>query len=205
MKANTAGGLANASADFKELGAQRFDLGRAPGLGQLQAEQVDQVVGQAVQEQAEGVGQEAVTAQAVGAETVLELLNAVLTLAAIVVKSKDLGSAASAVGNHEAQVGSDGGMFGLVADAALARPTAGAMAEAGKAALGELRATIAPLQLFLPRFGVLLEDAVRGDAEGVLQAEELAELVQERQSKTGIATQLDLHAGEGRLQTRHQA
>ena len=86
VKAHTAGGLANASSDFEELGAQRFDLGRAPGLGQLQAEQVDQVVGEAVQEQAEGVGQEAVTAQAVGAETVLELLDAVLTLAAIVVE-----------------------------------------------------------------------------------------------------------------------
>ena len=66
MKANTAGGLANASADFEELGAEGFDLGRAPGLGQLQAEQVDQVVGGCVQEQAKGVGQEAVTAQAVG-------------------------------------------------------------------------------------------------------------------------------------------
>jgi hypothetical protein len=43
-----------------------------------------------VQEQAEGVGQEAVTAQAVGAETVLELLDAALTLAAIVVESEDL-------------------------------------------------------------------------------------------------------------------
>src|SRR5437899_2201121 len=42
-------------------------------------------------------------------------------------------------------------------------------------------------------------------AEGVLQAEELAELVQERQSKTGIAAQLDLHLGEGRLQTWYQA
>ena len=38
-----------------------------------------------MQQQAEGIGQEAVTAQAVGAETVLELLDAVLTLAAIVV------------------------------------------------------------------------------------------------------------------------
>jgi hypothetical protein len=41
VKANTAGGLAHASADFEKLGAQRFDLGRTPGLGQLQAEQVD--------------------------------------------------------------------------------------------------------------------------------------------------------------------
>ena len=62
MKANTAGGLAYAGADFEELGAEGFDLGRTPGLGQLQAEEVDQVVGEAVQQQAEGVGQEAVTA-----------------------------------------------------------------------------------------------------------------------------------------------
>src|SRR5208283_3819584 len=98
--------------------------------GQLQAEQVDQVVGGAVQQQAEGVGQEAVTAQAVGAETVLELLDAVLTLAAIVVESEDFRGTTGAVGNHETQVSSDGGVFGLVADAALVRPTAGAMAEA---------------------------------------------------------------------------
>src|SRR3989442_14052795 len=92
-------------------------------------------VGGSVQEQAEGIGQEAVTAQAVGAEAVLELLDAVLTLAAIVVESEDLGGATGAVGNHEAQVGSDGGEFGLVADAALARPTTVAYAVAGKAAL----------------------------------------------------------------------
>ena len=41
VNTNTAGGLANASADFEQLGAQRFDLARAPGLGQLQTEQVD--------------------------------------------------------------------------------------------------------------------------------------------------------------------
>ena len=73
VKANTAGGVADAGADFEELGAESFDLGRAPGLRQLQTEEVDQIVGEAVQQQAEGVGQEAVTAQAVGAETVLEL------------------------------------------------------------------------------------------------------------------------------------
>src|SRR6266496_4751073 len=94
--------------------------------------EVDQVVGGAVQQQAKSIGQEAVTAQAVGAETVLELLDAVLTLAAVVVESEDLGGTSGAVGNHEAQVGSGGRVLGLVADAALTRPTTGAMAEAGR-------------------------------------------------------------------------
>ena len=85
VEADAAGGVAYASADFEELGAQGFDLGRAPRLRQLQAKEVDQVVSGGVQEQAEGVGQEAVTAQAVGAESVFEFFDAVLALAAIVV------------------------------------------------------------------------------------------------------------------------
>ena len=113
---------------LKSWARESFDLGRAPRLGQLQTKEVDQVVGGGVQEQAEGVGQKAVTAQAVGAKAVLELLDAVLALAAIVVESEDFGGASGAVGNHEAQVGSGGGVLGLVADAALARPTAGAVA-----------------------------------------------------------------------------
>ncbi len=40
---------------------------------------------------------------------------------------------------------------------------------------------------------------------GVLDAEELAELIEQRQSETGIAAQLDLHAGKSGLQSRHQA
>ena len=92
MDANTAGGLADASADFEQPSTQSFDLGRTPRLRELQAEQVDQVVGQTVQQQAEGVGQKAMTTQTVGAKTILEFLDAVLTLATIVVKGKDLGA-----------------------------------------------------------------------------------------------------------------
>ena len=136
MKANTAGGVANASANFEELCAQGFDLGGTPRERQLQTKEVDQVVSGGVQEQAEGVGQKAVTAQTIGAKAVFELLDAILALSAIVVESEDLGSRSGAVGDQKAQVGSGSGMFGLVTDAALVRPTAGAMAEAGKAALG---------------------------------------------------------------------
>jgi hypothetical protein len=88
-----------------------------------------------VQQQAEGISLEAVTAQAVGTETVLELLDAVLTLAAIVVESEDLRGPTRAVGDEEAQIGSGGGVLGFVTDTALARLTAGAVAEAGEIAL----------------------------------------------------------------------
>ena len=88
VNADTARGVADAGADFKELGAQSLDLCRAPGLRQLVTEEVDQVVGGGMQEQAESVGQEAVAAQAVGTESVLELLDAVLALAPVVVESE---------------------------------------------------------------------------------------------------------------------
>jgi len=38
-----------------------------------------------------------------------------------------------------------------------------------------------------------------------LDSEELAELIEQRQSETGVATQLDGHAGKSGLQARHQA
>jgi hypothetical protein len=115
--------VADASTDFEELGTQSFDLRRAPRLEQMQAKQIDQMVSQGVEHQAEGVRQKAMAAQAVGAEAVIEFLNAVLALAAIVVESEDFGGTSGSVRNHEAQVGAGGRVFGLVADAALARPT----------------------------------------------------------------------------------
>jgi len=60
---------------------------RSARAEELQTEKVDQVVSGGVQQQAEGVGQEAVTAQAVGAEAVFELLDAILALPAIVVEA----------------------------------------------------------------------------------------------------------------------
>ena len=89
-----------------------------------------------MQEETEGVGQEAVAAKTVGAEAVLELLDAVLALPTIVVEGEDRRGGTGAVGDEKAQVGAGGGVLGLVADAALVRPGAGAMAETGEAALG---------------------------------------------------------------------
>ena len=205
MNADAAGGLAHASADLEQSCAQRLDLRRAPRLRKLQqAKQVDQVVGEAMQEQAEGVGQKTVTAEPVGVKTVFELLDTVFAFAAIVVKSKDLGSAAGTVSDEEAQVGARGGMLGFVADAALMRPAASTMAKTGEAALRNSSATIAAGQTFLPRLGAALEDRVGGNAQCILDSEKLAKLIQERQSETGIAAQLDRHARKSGLESWHQ-
>jgi hypothetical protein len=137
VNANAASGLADAGADFEQLGTQSFDLGRAPGLRQMMTEEVDQVVGGSVQQQTEGVGQEAMTTQAVGTEAIFEFLDAVLALAAVVVKSENRRGATRAVGDDEAQVGSGSGVFG--------GPAAGAVVNAGKATLRHLSTAIAQL------------------------------------------------------------
>ena len=143
MEANAARRLADAGADLEEPCAQSFDLCRTPRLRQLVTEEVDEVVGGSVQQQAKGIGQETVAAQTVGVKAILKLLDAVLAFAAVIIESEDLRGAARAVGDQEAQVGSGSGVLGLVADAALVGPTAGAVAEAGEAALRQLGAAIA--------------------------------------------------------------
>ena len=71
-----------------------------------------------MQEQAKRVGQEAVTAEPVGVEAVLELFDAVLALPALVVEAKDLGTATGTVGDQEAKIGAGGRVLGFDNDAA---------------------------------------------------------------------------------------
>ena len=87
-------------------------------------------------------------------------------------------------------------MLGLVTDATLTGPRAGTMGEAGEAALWELAAAIATLQFLLQWFGPTLEHRICGNANNLGNAKELAELVEQRQSETSIAAQLDGHAGK---------
>ena len=84
----------------------------------MEAEPVDQVVGEAVQEQTKSVGEEAMTAEPVSMEAVLELFDAVLAFPALVVEAKDLGTAARAVGDQEAKIGAGSRVLGFGDDAA---------------------------------------------------------------------------------------
>jgi len=56
---------------------------------QSQAKEVDQVIGETVEQQAEGIGSKTMAAQTVGSKAILKLFNAVLTLTAIVIERKN--------------------------------------------------------------------------------------------------------------------
>src|SRR5579863_3362328 len=78
------------------------------------------------------------------------------------------------------------------------------MAKTGEAALRNSRAAIAAGETFLSWLGAALKDRVGSNAQCILDAEKLTELVEQWQSETGIASQLDRHAGKSGFQSRHQ-
>jgi hypothetical protein len=127
--------LTDAGTDFEQLNAQGFDLCRAHRRRQSQAKEVDQVIGETVEQQAERIGAETMAAQTVSSKAIFKLLNTVLTLATIVIERKNGTAAAWQVGDQETQVATGRGLFGLVADAPLMRPGASPIAKAGKRAL----------------------------------------------------------------------
>src|ERR1700745_2262218 len=135
----------------------------------MEAEPVDQVVGKGVQEKTKRMGQEAMTAKPVGMEAVLELFDPVLALHALVIEAKHLGTAAGAVGNQGATLG--GGVLGFGNNAAQSRPSAGAMAEAGEGALGQMGTTIAASQATLQSSGTTTKHDIGGRGQRVRKAQ----------------------------------
>src|SRR6201984_671894 len=126
------------------------------------------------------------TAEPVSMEAVLELLNPVLAFSAFVVEAKDLGTAARAVGDQETKIGTRGEVLGFGDDAAQSRPSTGAMAKAGEGALGQMGTTIAASQATLQSVGTTTKHDIGGNADGVVNAEELAEPIKKRQGETSI-------------------
>jgi hypothetical protein len=131
-------------------------------------------------------------AEPVRIETVLEFFNAVLAFPATVVELEDRPAAALLVGHQESQVRTGFGVFGFIANAALMKPTPSPVRKAGKRTLRLSGAVIATSESALETSGSTLEDRVGRNANHVLDAEELAELIEERQGKSGIGAQLDL-------------
>ena len=68
----------------------------------MQSEKVDEVVRATVWQQPKGTGAEAMAAEPVSIEPVLELFNLVLTLPTIVIEAEDRTASAFLVGHQEA-------------------------------------------------------------------------------------------------------
>src|ERR1700684_765188 len=157
MNADATSGFADARSDLEQLNAQRFDLCGAHRQRKLQAKQVDEVVGENVQQQAERIGSEEGAARAVSLTTILEFFNAFFAFPAIVIERKNGAAAAGQVGDQKTQVGTGSGVFGFVADAPLMRPGVSAIQKTGKGALWLASSTITFRETTLQPLGLALQ------------------------------------------------
>src|SRR5258708_1284220 len=95
------------------------------------------------------------------------------------------------------------GVIGLVADARMMRPAVGAIEKAGKGALRVAGAAITSGETTLQVLRLLLQSWVGSYANHVLDAEKLAEFIEQWQSKTGVSAQFDSGFGKLSLQPRN--
>src|SRR6201987_1363118 len=79
------------------------------------------------------------------------------------------------------------------------------MAEAGEGALGEMGTTIAADQAGKQKRSKKTKHDIGGNADGVVNAEELAELIKKRQGETSIGPQPDGNSGKLPQQTPQDA
>ena len=79
------------------------------------------------------------------------------------------------------------------------------MAKAGEGALGQMGTTIAASQATLQSGGTTTKHDIGGNADGVVNAEELAELIKKRQGETCISAQPDGDSGKLTQQTTQDA
>ena len=145
MQPDAAAGLPDAGPDLQEFEAQGIDLGRSQFRAlEVVAQQPKQAVGRGVEQQPELIGQEAMTTQTIGLDLQLQFLDAVFHVAPehvdVVI---DKPWVAHQVGDHEALIGAQVGIFHLGDDPPGLVPGFRLVAEGGE----EL--------LFLPCFLVL--------------------------------------------------
>jgi hypothetical protein len=146
-----------------------------------------------------------VTAQAVSGKAIFELLNAVLTFPAIVIKRKNGTAAAWQVGDQEAQIGTGSGMFGLVADAPLMRPGVSAIEKTGNGALRLTRSTIPSRETTLEPLRFTVQPGVGAYTDGVLEAEKLAKFIEQWRGETSVSAQFDSDLRKFTLESRNDA
>src|SRR5919197_1319871 len=106
VREETGGG--NGPSDARRAGAeQRKGWGRR-ARQRPQAEEMQQIVGERVEQEPKRVGVKGVAREAIGREVALELLDEVLGLPPLVIPGEHVGGAAAPVGDDEADVGALG-------------------------------------------------------------------------------------------------
>jgi hypothetical protein len=170
MKPETSDASDDTPRDFEQVEPNRGDGRRRQSRAREDcATKVrEQQQREAVQLQAKRVGAEAMTAESIGVDVELELLDPVLGGAAVVVPRDEIGGAAAAIGDHEADVETRRGDVDLDENPPGMWPRLRAMPEARAKVYGPPAPLVAGLRLRDQRRHARLEDAIRADAQHVI-------------------------------------
>src|SRR5215472_1120156 len=166
-----------------------------------QAEEIDQVVSQAVQNQSETIGHKAVTTETVGVKPILEFRNTVLTFAAVIVELADLGRGKIEVGDDAAHRQPIVRILNLDADASSTRPSPGLMPQTAVYTDGRAGGLISLPHRLLQRSCAPTQELMGFEANGVFHFVFFQQLVQIGNGKTGVGPQANAHPRKSFTQT----
>lgn len=179
--------LLYARPDFEEPGADGLHRGALQdGVAELRAEDAQEIVGEGKLDEPKGVGHEAMTGEAVGAQGVLQLVNEAFRRAPVAVEAPQVHRQPLHVAHKEAAVGPFRVDLDLVDDAPFAAPGAGLVPEAGHVAARLARPFESSAELLKVPVGMGPEGLVGGYADQVAEPVSLAELVEPRHRRPRI-------------------
>jgi hypothetical protein len=170
MKPETSNAPYDTSCDFEQVETDRADRRRRQSrAGEDRASEVrEQQQCEAVQLQPEGIRAEAMTAEAIRVDVELELLDPILGRPPVVVPRDEIGGAATAIGDHEADVKTRRGDVDFDENPPMMGPGLRAMPKAGADVNGPSAPLVPGLRFRDQGRDAGLEDAIRADSQHVI-------------------------------------
>jgi hypothetical protein len=172
MTPEPSGASDDAPRDFEQVETNRADGRRRQSRSHEDrpSKVCEQQQREAVQRQAKRVGAEAMTAETIGVDVELELLDPILRRATVVIPRDEIGGAAPAIGDHEADVKARSGDIDLDENPPIMRPRLCAMPKTRADVHGPSVPLVASLRLRDERRHARLKDTIGADSEHVVDA-----------------------------------
>lgn len=183
---------------FKPYGFQPT-VSEVSGSKRMETEQDQQLVSQRMELESKGIGEVAMTGKPIGAKVAFDLLDAVLTLSAVVIAVKDLFGCAWAVGDDKAPIAPQRTHFDLDHDSSSFFPASGPVLKGIKDSDKLVSAGVLALSFAEPALGFSLKHRVGSDADGIEHAQRFQRRIDFGASRAGIGPVTDLSFGEALL------
>lgn len=192
----------NPRADLEQLQSNRGGFRSLQGgSSQPLAKQMHQVIGQGMQLKTEGVGSIPMTAEPIGMEIGLPLVNTVFRFASTVVGPEQILGSSFSVGHDASDVEALAADFHFDQDPTLVGPSPSSIPKAGDDPYGFARSFKPFLSSSHEGIGMAPKHRVVGDSDEILDVLLFQEVQQLGRGKAGIGSKADRSPGKGASKT----